>query len=119
MFQFPRFASKGLCIQPKDDTQKVPGCPIRKSTDPSSFAASRGLSQLITSFIACPCQGIHHAPFLAYTFEILHKSGSRELPVEEFSALVLRSDESHLGFHHFCALFILANIIMSKNLDHE
>ena len=56
-------------------------------------------------------------PFLLITFEILHKSGSRELPVEEFSALVLRSDENHIGFRHFCALFILANIIMSKNLD--
>ena len=37
-----------------------PGYPIRKSTGRSVFAALRGLSQLITSFIACWHQGIHH-----------------------------------------------------------
>jgi hypothetical protein len=48
----------------------VPGCPIRKSTDHSLFAAPRGLSQLITSFIACSCQGIRHVLLLtcAYVF---------------------------------------------------
>ena len=63
MFQFSGLASKGLCIQPKDGHLfKMPGCPIRKSTDQGLLAAPRGLSQLITSFIACSCQGIHHAP---------------------------------------------------------
>ena len=38
------------------------GFPIRKSPDQSSFAAPRGLSQRITSFIACACQGIHQLP---------------------------------------------------------
>ena len=37
------------------------GYPIRKSPGQSVFAAVRGLSQLITSFIACWHQGIHHA----------------------------------------------------------
>ena len=41
------------------------GFPIRKSPDQSLFAALRGLSQLTTSFIACFCQGIHHAPLVA------------------------------------------------------
>ena len=41
------------------------GYPIRKSPDHSVFAASRSLSQLITSFIACQHQGIHCVPFLA------------------------------------------------------
>ncbi len=41
------------------------GFPIRKSPDQSLFAAPRGLSQLTTSFIACFCQGIHHAPLVA------------------------------------------------------
>ena len=41
------------------------GYPIRKSPDQSSFAAPRGLSQLITSFIACRHQGIHSVPFSA------------------------------------------------------
>lgn len=38
------------------------GCPIRRSMDQSSFAAPHGLSQRITSFIACACQGIHQMP---------------------------------------------------------
>ena len=63
MFQFPRFAS---CI--KHDTIEMVGCPIRKSADQRSFAPSRGLSQLITSFIASMSQGIRHAPFLAFSY---------------------------------------------------
>ena len=38
------------------------GFPIRKFTDQSLFAAPRDLSQRITSFIACACQGIHQMP---------------------------------------------------------
>ena len=38
------------------------GCPIRKSTDQRVFAPPRSLSQRITSFIACACQGIHQLP---------------------------------------------------------
>ena len=38
------------------------GFPIRKSTDQRVFAPPRGLSQRITSFIACACQGIHQLP---------------------------------------------------------
>ena len=41
------------------------GFPIRKSPGQSLLAALRGLSQLATSFIACFCQGIHHAPLVA------------------------------------------------------
>ena len=39
------------------------GCPIRKSADQGSFAPPRGLSQLITSFIACESLGIRRTPF--------------------------------------------------------
>ena len=67
MFQFPRFASQGLCIQPRDDRALPrPGFPIRKSRDQSSRAAPPGLSQLATSFIAGLYQGIHLAPLLAW-----------------------------------------------------
>ena len=38
------------------------GFPIRISPDQSLFAAPRGFSQRITSFIACACQGIHQMP---------------------------------------------------------
>ena len=58
------------------------GFPIRKSPDRSSFAAPRSLSQLITSFIGSWCQGIHHAPFVAWPiqskfFKVLHLISQR------------------------------------------
>jgi hypothetical protein len=40
------------------------GCPIRKSMDQSLFAAPHSLSQRITSFFACACQGIHQMPLI-------------------------------------------------------
>lgn len=40
------------------------GCPIRKSSDQRVFAPPRRLSQRITSFIACACQGIHQLPLI-------------------------------------------------------
>ena len=42
------------------------GCPIRKSADQRPFAPTRGLSQLITSFIACESLGIRHTPFTTF-----------------------------------------------------
>ena len=50
-----------------------PGYPIRTSTGYSVFAALRGLSQLITSFIACWHQGIHHVLLVAFFILILLK----------------------------------------------
>ncbi len=38
------------------------GCPIRKSTGHGIFAPNRGLSQLVTSFLASESLGIPHAP---------------------------------------------------------
>ena len=61
MFQFPPFASATQCRG--WPPFRRPGCPIRKSADQRSFAPTRGLSQLITSFIASVSQGIRHAPF--------------------------------------------------------
>ena len=40
------------------------GFPIRKSPGQSVFAATRGLSQLVTSFIALHRQGIHQLPLV-------------------------------------------------------
>ena len=40
---------------------------IRKSADQSLFAAPRGLSQLVTSFIGSWCQGIHSMLLFAWT----------------------------------------------------
>ena len=44
------------------------GFPIRKSTDQFIFANPRGLSQLITSFIASESQGIPRVPFLTFFY---------------------------------------------------
>lgn len=56
----PRVCLLHLCIQCKITLRL--GFPIRKFTDQSLFAAPRDLSQRITSFIACACQGIHQMP---------------------------------------------------------
>ena len=58
MFQFPAFASPERRCPVFNRT----GCPIRKSAGQGSFAPHRGLSQLITSFIACKSLGIRHSP---------------------------------------------------------
>lgn len=44
----------------------MPGCPIRKSTDRVAFADPRGLSQLITSFIASESLGIPRVPLFTF-----------------------------------------------------
>ena len=79
MFQFPAFASYPYVFEgkiPLNNSWKPEphfhavqtfqelevGCPIRKSMDQSSFAAPHSLSQRITSFFACACQGIHQMP---------------------------------------------------------
>ena len=79
MFQFPRFASQGLCIQPRDDRALPrPGFPIRTSRDQRSRAAPPGLSQLATSFIAGLYQGIHLAPLLLDPLSALGVATRRE-----------------------------------------
>ena len=44
------------------------GCPIRKSSDQCVCAASRSLSQLITSFVASQTQGIHRMLLVTFKF---------------------------------------------------
>ena len=53
MFHFPAWASLSLCIQKRIGGIHRLGFPIRRSSDHGLLAASRGLSQLATSFIAC------------------------------------------------------------------
>ena len=53
MFHFPAWASLHLCIQWRIGGIHRLGFPIRRSSDHGLLAASRGLSQLATSFIAC------------------------------------------------------------------
>jgi hypothetical protein len=58
------FTSPGLLRHPMysdngNECSHSLGFPIRKSPDHSLLAATRSLSQLVTSFIACLRQGIH------------------------------------------------------------
>lgn len=64
MFQFTRFASSGLCIQP--------GILLTEWVSPfghlrikACLPAPRSFSQATTSFIACDRQGIHHMHLVA------------------------------------------------------
>ena len=68
MFQFTGCPPDDLWIQsPVTEVFPPPGCPIRKSPDQSSIAAPRGVSPLTASFIGPLPQGIHRAPFVAWT----------------------------------------------------
>ena len=60
MFQFPALASNQVGWH----SFRMPGCPIRKSSDQRSFAPTRSLSQLITSFIASESQASAMRPYL-------------------------------------------------------
>ena len=59
MFQFPGFAPSMRTVT----RSPAPGCPIRRSADQGIFAPPRGLSQLVTSFVASESLGILHVPF--------------------------------------------------------
>ena len=63
MFQFPAFAP---CLAWYLVFNQV-GYPIRKSPDHRSFAPTRSLSQLTTSFFASQSQGIHRSLFLSFS----------------------------------------------------
>ena len=62
MFQFGRFAHYVQLVF------NQLGFPIQKSTDQFIFADPRGLSQLITSFIASESQGIPRILFLTFFY---------------------------------------------------
>ena len=68
MFQFPAFA---LPIRKYLVFNQV-GYPIRKSPDQRSFAPTRSLSQLTTSFFASLSQGIHHSLFSFFFYLAQH-----------------------------------------------
>ena len=72
MFQFTGLASPSLCIQQGDDrVLGRPGFPIRRPPGQRLFAPLRSFSQLATSFVACPYQGIRHVPLVAFPHKAL------------------------------------------------
>ena len=68
MFQFPGFTLHKLWIHLWIHGVTHVSFLIRRSPDHWLCAPTRSLSQLITSFIGSWCQGIHHAPFVAWPF---------------------------------------------------
>ena len=67
MFQFPRFPSPGLCVQPRDAVgSPTAGFPIRISSDLHLYTTSRGFSQCPTSFFGTWRLGIHRKLLVAF-----------------------------------------------------
>ena len=88
MFQFPGFAPHfgGVPESPPA------GCPIRKSAARRVFAPDRGLSQLITSFLASESQGILHVPLSPF-LRILVTTSCRLFLIHTRRSLVSMSFE--------------------------
>ena len=85
------------------------GFPIRKSTDQRVFAPPRSLSQRITSFIACACQGIHQLP-LRHLIVLIANAHLRDLEEIVASAksrriLLQRDPEGIVAWAKSCAGF--------------
>ena len=68
MFQFRRFPAAHYGFMCGRCRSSAAGFPIQRSADHRIFAPTRGLSQLITSFIGSQCQGIHPTLFLFNRF---------------------------------------------------
>ena len=114
MFHFTRSRAHCAMYSHSGDWILIqPGYPIRKSTGHSVFAALRGLSQLITSFIACWHQGIHHVLLVAFFILILLKfllGGHRWLSPRS---------PRRLSFVNYLEVVIFfPNMRMSKNHAH-
>jgi hypothetical protein len=73
------------------------GFPIRKSPDQSLFAAPRSLSQRITSFFACACQGIHRLPLRHLITLIIDNHASQQNQIMERPACYDISQEHRSG----------------------
>ena len=75
LFSFPpgteMFQFSGLALSLPTFSRE--GFPIRKSSDYRSFAPTRSLSQLITSFIASESQGIPHTLLVTFSLLIQNK----------------------------------------------
>ena len=103
MFQFPAFAHRS---EPVWQAFSLPGFPIRRSADHRSCAPPRGLSQLITSFIAGKSQGIHRTPLVTFPRPCRMKMAPSRAP---------RQDEYTFGCTLKCLVYLIfACLIMSK-----
>ena len=64
MFRFPPFPALPYLFRQSWRALHAPGFPIRTSPDQRLLAATRGFSQLATSFFVSWRQGIHRVPLL-------------------------------------------------------
>ena len=105
MFQFPAFASAEH--RQRMSAIKLTGCPIRKSAHHRICAPTRGLSQLITSFVAFVSLGIRHAPLVTFPRPCrLKRVAPSRAP---------RQDEYTFGCTLKCLVYLIfACLIMSK-----
>ena len=86
------------------------GCPIRKSTDQRLLAASRGLSQLAASFIACWHQGIHRIALSSLITKV-------NLPSLPFALrLGVRSLRKLSELYYIYALFLYLCVVVKEHL---
>ena len=72
------------------------GFPIRKSSDQRVFAPPRRLSQRITSFIACACQGIHQLP-LRHLIVLIANAHPRDPQGSRASQILCRISAHGIG----------------------
>jgi hypothetical protein len=92
-FSFPRLQPLPMDSGRVSKACPLEGFPIRKSPDHRVLTASRGLSQLATSFFASTCQGIHRMLFITLTIGSL-----KDLSVMLFSKSTAESYRNlHLG----------------------
>ena len=124
MFQFPGFTFHKLCIHYTVHGVSHVCFHIRKSPDHWLCAPTRSLSQLITSFIGSWCQGIHHAPFVAWPIQSIYIKVLHLISQRIFLGLLLKYIlklyinscaifKEHLEKHGFSKLNRLVNTSVS------
>ena len=101
MFQFPGYTFVKLCIHFTIHGVSHVSFLIRKSSDLWLCAPTRSLSQLIASFIGSWCQGIHHAPFVAWPSKVLYLQNWLSIIHKEYLFLALL----YFIYINLCAIF--------------
>ena len=81
---------------------KPVGCPIRRPADQRPLAPTRGLSQLVTSFIASASQGIRHAPS-NYFHATRQRAGGGQLAFLPVQIVKDRSPHQTAGLQSRCS----------------
>ena len=71
-FSSPGFISYTYVFSAEFYGFTIDGFPIRSSPDQRIYAPTRGLSQLITTFIIFQCQGIHRMPLFAWPYYLIY-----------------------------------------------